>query len=79
MDKLNELANFLGDQIEKLEELLENNGIDVTRLTNVQVDPFERCISYAEIDGEPVTDDELEEINEDRDFVYEQCFEQLNN
>lgn len=34
-------------------------------------------IGYAEINGRQATDEELEELSEDRDFVYEMTFNQL--
>lgn len=34
-------------------------------------------IGYAEINGREATDEELEELSEDRDFVYEMTFNQL--
>ena len=38
------------------------------------VDAF---ISYAEYDGEIMTDDQLNELNEDSDFVYECVIEKI--
>lgn len=35
------------------------------------------CISYAELDGVPLTDEELDELNENSNFVYEKLMERL--
>ena len=35
-------------------------------------------IEYAEYEGRPLTDRELEELNEDYDFVYEKAWEKLH-
>ena len=34
-------------------------------------------ISYAEIDGRPATDEELDKLNDDSSLVYEKVLEQL--
>ena len=55
-------------------------------LTNIEVegidynDAWDFCdafIAYAEIDGVPLTDKELDELNENSDFVYDQVLSQL--
>ena len=54
----------------KLIDNVEIQGIDYK-------DAFDFCdafIASADYDGKPMTDDQLDEINEDRDFVYE-CIE----
>lgn len=35
-------------------------------------------ISYAEYEGKKLTDKELDELNEDQDFVYEKLWEHLH-
>lgn len=45
---------------------VEVDGID----TNDAPDFVDAYISYAEYDGEPMTDEQLEELNQDGDFVY---------
>ena len=57
------------------------------KLINIEVDDIhmwdypdfcDAFISYAEHpDGKPLTDEELEKVNEDADFVYEQVQEHL--
>lgn len=54
----------------KLIDNVEVEGID----TNDFPDFVDAYISSADYDGKPMTDDQLDEINEDRDFVYE-CVE----
>lgn len=58
--------------------------IDLTRVTNIEfdgIDPKDRpdysdaFIQSAEIDGRPLTDEELDELNEDRDFVHEKLLD----
>ena len=51
----------------KLIENIELDGIDAKDYPNF-CDAF---IVNADYDGKPMTDDQLDEINEDSDFVYE--------
>tara|TARA_R100001015_G_C4601150_1_gene156092 strand:- start:1028 stop:1222 length:195 start_codon:yes stop_codon:yes gene_type:complete len=60
--------------------------IDYTKIRSVEVEGIDPSdypdfcdayIGYAEIDGREATDEELEELSEDRDFVYEMTFNQL--
>jgi len=54
-------------------ENLEVEGID----TRDYPDFCDAYISSAEIDGREATEEELDELNEDRDFVYELVWERL--
>ena len=57
-------------------ELIDNvkiEGIDMRDYPDF-TDAF---ISYADYDGKPMTEYELDEINEDRDFVYEQTLKAI--
>ena len=54
-------------------ESVEVEGID----TRDYPDFSDAYISYAEIDGREATEEELEELSDDRDFVYEMTFNQL--
>lgn len=56
--------------------------MDLNKITNVVVgnvdfkdypDFTDAYIESADYDGEEMTEDQLDEINEDRDFVYEQA------
>jgi hypothetical protein len=57
------------------------------KITNIEIDGInfkdypdfcDAFISYAEYeDGTPLTDEELDELNADGDFVHEQVFNQL--
>jgi hypothetical protein len=60
--------------------------IDYTKIESVEVEDIDTrdypdfsdaYIGYAEIDGREATDEELEQLSEDRDFVYEMTFNQL--
>ena len=51
----------------KLIDNIEVDGID----TKDYPDFCDAFIAYAEYDGREMTDEELEEINDDSDFVYE--------
>ena len=55
--------------------------MELTKVTNIQFDGIDHrdypdfCdayICYAEYDGEPMTDEQLEELHENIDFVYNQ-------
>ena len=54
-------------------ENLEVEDID----TRDYPDFCDAYIGYAEIDGREATEEELDELNEDRDFVYELVWERL--
>lgn len=58
----------------------DGGTLDYKKISNVEVSDIDRddypdfsdaYISYAEYDGEPMTDEQLEEINQDGFFVYE--------
>jgi hypothetical protein len=60
--------------------------VDISKLTSIDVDGIDTrdypdfCdayICYAEIDGEPLTEVELDQVNEDRDFVYDCVLDKL--
>lgn len=56
--------------------------IDGVIVTNIFFDDYpdfcDAYIEYAEKDGVPMTDEEIEELNEDRDFVYEYTLNQIH-
>jgi hypothetical protein len=61
--------------------------IDLSKITNIQFDGIDHsdypdyCDAYivsAEYEGREMTDEELDELNENRDFVYEQLWEHLH-
>ena len=54
-------------------ESVEVEGIDPSDYP----DFCDAYISSAEIDGREATEEELEELSDDRDFVYEMTFNQL--
>lgn len=60
--------------------------MDLTKIENIEFENInvsdypdfsDAFISYAEIDGRPLTDDELDQVNEDSYFVYETLIERL--
>lgn len=60
--------------------------MDTTKITNVRVDGIDpkdypdftdAFIDSADYDGEEMADEQLDEINEDYDFVYESLMNQL--
>ena len=53
--------------------LIDVDGID----TADYPDFCDAYICYAEIEGRPLTEVELDEVNEDRDFVYECVLDKL--
>lgn len=61
--------------------------LDKSKIQNIEFDGIDHsdypdyCDAYictAEYEGRPLTDEELEEVNDDRDFVYEVLMEHLN-
>jgi len=60
--------------------------MDYSKITNVEVDGIDTrdypdfCdafISAADYDGEPMTSEQLDELNEDYDFVYDEVIKQI--
>jgi hypothetical protein len=60
--------------------------IDLDKLHNIELDGVffwdypdfcDAYIGYAEIDGVPLTEEELNEVNENSQFVYEQVIKKL--
>lgn len=54
-------------------EMVEVDGIDYKDYP----DFCDAYISYAEINGKEVTEDQYDEINDDRDFVYSQVLNHI--
>jgi len=52
---------------------IEIDGVD----TSDYPDFVDAYISYAEYDGKPMTGHQLEELNEDTDFVYDKVLEHM--
>ena len=57
----------------KLIDSIEVDGID----TADYPDFCDAYISYAEYDGQPMTDEQLTELNEDAEFVYESVLDHI--
>lgn len=66
--------------------MAEGGKLDYKKISNVQVEDIDRndapdyvdaYISYAEYDGEPMTDEQIEELNQDGHFVYEAVMRRL--
>lgn len=62
------------------------NSFDYSKISNVELDGIDHsdypdyCDAYivsAEYDGRPMTEDEIETLNEDSQFVYEKVFDQI--
>ena len=74
-----EISNIKGvDKI--ISEILEKEKIDYKKIDNIEIDGIDTkdypdfCdayISSADYDGVPMTDKQLDEINEDGDFQHE--------
>ena len=74
-----EISNIKGvDKI--ISEILEKEKIDYKKIDNIEIDGIDTkdypdfCDAYivsADYDGKPMTDDQLDEINEDGDFQHE--------
>jgi len=61
--------------------------IDFKKIENIEFEDInysdapdfcDAFISYAEIDGEPLTEEQLEEVNNDAGFVYEELMDYLH-
>ena len=61
-------------------------SLDLSKVSNAEIEDVwmgdypdfcDAYISSAEIDGREATEEELDELNEDRDFVYELVWERL--
>ena len=74
-----EISNIKGvDKI--ISEILEKEKIDYKKIDNIEIDGIDTkdypdfCdayISSADYDGKPMTDKQLDELNEDGDFQHE--------
>lgn len=60
--------------------------MDYSKITNVQLDNIDTrdypdfCDAYiesADYDGEPMTEEQLDELNEDHDYVYQKVINHL--
>lgn len=60
--------------------------LDYSKIKNIEIEDIDHMdypdfcdayISYAEYDGVPLTEHELDELNEDADFVHEQVMEYI--
>jgi len=72
-------------EIEKWEKIQEDHAanafiFDYKKIKHIEVDGIDHSdapdfsdayISYAEYDGRKMTDEEIDQLNEDSDFVYE--------
>ena len=80
-----EISNIKGvDKI--ISEILEKEKIDYKKIDNIEIDGIDTkdypdfCdayISSADYDGVPMTDEQLDELNEDGDYVYEHIMDYL--
>ena len=74
-----EISNIKGvDKI--ISEILEKEKIDYKKIDNIEIDGIDTkdypdfCDAYivsADYDGKPMTDEQLDELNEDGDFQHE--------
>jgi len=80
-------SSYVGITFEKWLELKFKKTIDFSKISNIEfddVDPLDApdyCDAYilsCDIDGEQATEDELNEINKDSDFIHEKLFNYLN-
>ena len=60
--------------------------MDTSKITNVMIDGIDHSdypdycdafIESADYDGKPMTEEQLDEINEDSDFVYDKVMEEI--
>ena len=80
-----ELSNI--KEVDKvINKILEKEKMDYKKIDNIEVDGIDTkdypdfCdayISSADYDGVPMTDKQLDEINEDGDYVYEHIMDYL--
>lgn len=64
----------------------QQTTLDFSKVSNVQIagidhryypDYSDAYIEEADYDGEPMTDELLEELNDDRDFVYQKVIDHI--
>jgi len=92
-DMIINLSRYEGNQdiIDSVKEELNRRKksakLDLSKVSNVVVDGIDyddypdfsdAYISEADYDGIPMTEDQLEELNENSEFVHESVFEQIN-
>jgi len=80
-DELDKTMKMLDDAINSL-----NTLIDFTKIDNVEFDGIDHAdypdycdahITYAELHGLPLSEKELDYINDDRDLVYDKLMQKL--
>lgn len=73
-------------ELNRLDKLESADDFDYSKITNVELGGIDTndypdfCDAYivsAKYDGREMTDDEIEELNENTDFVYEQVIKKL--
>lgn len=92
INKLGDVFTFLGEQQTKLEKIAEDlkykppEKLDYSKIDNIVFEDIDHndypdfCDAFicsADYDGEPMTDRQLDQINDDRDFVIEKLFNYL--
>jgi hypothetical protein len=80
-----ELSNI--KEVDKvINKILEKEKMDYKKIDNIEIDGIDTkdypdfCdayISSADYDGLPMTDEQLDELNEDGDYVYEHIMDYL--
>jgi hypothetical protein len=80
---------LLGDSMKDSQTFSDGGGVrlDLNKVSNVVVEGIDyndypdfsdAYISEADYDGIPMTEEQLEELNENSEFVHESVFEQIN-
>lgn len=82
------VGGYLVAQSQKKETFADGGTLDFdySKISSVEVDGIDTSdypdfvdayISYAEYDGEPMTDEQIEKLNQDGNFVYEAVINHL--
>jgi hypothetical protein len=84
MKEQNELSNI--EEVDKVILEILGEKMDYSKIDNIEIDDIDTkdypdfCDAYisgADYDGKPMTDEQLEEINNDGDFKYNAVIESM--
>lgn len=86
VNRLKKLAGLSEEDIDLTDTPQFSNEIDLTKVSNIEFDGIDYSdypdfvdayIINADYNGRPMTDDEIEELNQDSDFVYDALMDYL--
>ena len=84
LKRMQQLAGIIKEELDYSK--ISNVELDYSKISNVELEDVftndypdfsDAYIAYAEYDGVPMTSEQLDELNNDGDFVYEEIMDKL--